>query len=286
MKSILLFLLCAFWSWSVLAEQKQVVVSVHPMALLVKSAWPELSVASLVPANQSPHDFALKPSHIQLLADADALVWLGEEFEPYLASLAKRLHQVDLAQVNEDDHAHEAEHAAALHSHDHHGDAHDPHLWLDPEGIEGFLVLIGRELNLPKPQAFLRALSTWQMRAQSELAPYREVGFVSYHDAFVYWVRDFQLNQVAMLAENPEKPIGTRHLLSVRQQLENGHAACVFKEPQFESRLLEKLVRGLDVPVVTIDPMASQFDLLSADFIGFYDQLLAQFLTCVRAQKI
>lgn len=275
MKSILLFLLSSFWVLSALAGQKQVVVSVHPMALLVKSAWPELSVSSLVPANQSPHDFALKPSHIQLLADADALVWLGGDFEPYLASLSQRISNVNLG-----DEEHSDEHSDHDDHHHDHGADHDPHLWLDPKGIPNLLEKIAQGLSLPEPTKFLIAFDAWQNKAQAELARHNEVGFISYHDAFVYWVRDFNLNQVAMLAQNPEKPVGTRHLLSVRKQLEQGQAACVFKEPQFESRLLSKLVQGLDVPVVAIDPMASQFDILSADFLGFYDALLGQFLVC------
>ncbi|MFT6153620.1 MAG: zinc transport system substrate-binding protein, partial [Bermanella sp.] len=60
-----------------LMEQQNLLVSIHPMALLIKSAWPELKVSSLVKANQSPHDFVLKPSDISRIKSVDAVVWMG-----------------------------------------------------------------------------------------------------------------------------------------------------------------------------------------------------------------
>ncbi|MEY8205721.1 MAG: zinc ABC transporter substrate-binding protein, partial [Bermanella sp.] len=53
---------------------QRVLVSVHPLALLVKSAWPQLEVSSLVPSNQSPHDFSLKPSDIRRVNEAAMVV--------------------------------------------------------------------------------------------------------------------------------------------------------------------------------------------------------------------
>ena len=248
-----------------------ILVSVHPMALLVKSAWPQLSVSSLVSANQSPHDFVLKPSDMQRIAKADAVVWMGKDFEPYLTKVLRGQTQIDASQVLED----------KPKVHDHHGHGvHDPHLWLDPSNILNMILLIKDRLSLPEPSKFLKNYKTWQQKAVLELSPHQEKGFVSFHDAFHDWVDVFKLNQLAVVTNNPEKPVGTRHVIKVRNILASGKAKCLFVEPQFKSRIVPKLHKGLDIQVIKIDPMASAYSISDAQFIGFYQELLSNFTQC------
>ena len=268
-------------------NQLSVLVSVHPMALLIKSAWPDLDVQSLMPANQSPHDFSLKPSDRRRVLDSQVLIWLGPEIEPYLASLATQVKQGVLLDgyIPESDHdqqGHMDEHAHEHVEHAHQAPAHDPHVWLMPEAIPSILLQIQSALKLPKPQAFLNAYQATLASINSQLAPHRQQGFVSFHDAFHFWVAYFQLNQLAMVSEHPEKPVGTRHILDVRQILSSGKAACLFVEPQFQSRLLNKLSQGLDIKMINIDPMASNYRIEHANFIGFYETLAQQFTACIK----
>jgi len=271
----------------------QVLVSIHPIALLVKSAWPEVDVSTLVPPNQSPHDFALKPSHRQIIAQAEHVVWLGEDMEPYLAKvlgghgsvtdLSDLFAKADVNAQAHDDHADEHEDHAMHEEHDAHaGHDHgnvDPHIWLNPAAVPSILHKVQLLLGLPEPKAFLSSYGQWQQQARSALT-HQDTGFVSFHDAFHYWVTYFHLNQAATLAINPEQPVGTRHLLEVRRLLESGKVACLFVEPQFKASIVDKLQQGTDVPVVKIDPLASNFKIESAGFLEFYAYLQRQFQQC------
>ena len=258
---------------------KRVLVSIHPLALLVKTAWPQLEVQTLVKANQSPHDFSLKPSHIKQVHNADAIVWLGTEFEPYLEKvLGQRQNgekpQVDLSSFDSHtNHDHES-------SHDH--AKHDPHLWLLPAQLRLMLDKIAMQLSLPEPKRFYKLYDAWLAVARFQMSDKTKMGFVSYHDAFAGWVDYFALNQLAVVTNNPEKPVGTRHVLKVREILASQKQACLLVEPQFQGRLLNKLQSGLDVRLVKIDPMASEFKVKDANFLDFYSQLLKQFSTCLK----
>ncbi len=276
----------------------QVLVSIHPIALLIKSAWPEVEVATLVPPNQSPHDFALKPSHRHVIASAKHVVWLGEDMEPYLAKvLGKHQSVMDLSGLFEAHQDHGDEHAAHQ-DHDGHEehaahpqhDAHaghdhgnvDPHIWLNPAAVPHILQMVQALLDLPEPSKFLAEYGKWQIQAKGALSQH-EKGFVSFHDAFHYWVSYFNLHQAAVLAVNPEQPVGTRHLLEVRRLLESGKVACLFVEPQFKASIVDKLQQGTDVAVVKIDPLASNFKVESAGFLEFYAYLQRQFQQCFLA---
>lgn len=255
---------------------QSVLVSIHPMALLVKSAWPQLSVQTLVKANQSPHDFTLKPSHIKAIKEANAVIWLGPKFEPYLIKPLKGGKvQVDLSVFDSHDH----------HHHDH-GDHHDPHLWLQPDLIEEVLLSLQSQLNLPKPERFLKLYNAWLAVARIQMSDKAKTGFVSYHDAFSGWVKYFALNELAIMTSNPEKPVGTFHVLKVRHLLKDEIAknktACLFVEPQFQGRLLNKLKADLDVRLVQVDPIASQYEVKNANFLDFYNETLTLFSKCLK----
>lgn len=269
-------------------EGQSVLVSVHPMALLIKSAWPELEVSSLVSANQSPHDFVLKPSDMSNIAAADAVIWMGETFEPYLAKALRGQRQVDLSVTLDEADAHandgqagdEHENDEHADHHDHDAHIHDPHLWLDPNGIKKILSFVQSSLALPAPKAFIAQYDAWLSSAATTLIPHKDVGFVSFHDAFHAWVETFKLNQVAVVTSNPEKPVGTRHIVEVRNILASGQVQCLFVEPQFQSRIVTKLHKGLSIKVIKIDPMASKFLIDEAGFINFYQSLLGSFTQC------
>jgi zinc transport system substrate-binding protein len=129
---LLLVCLLASNTW---AQSTQVLVSIHPVALLIKSAWPQLQVDTLMQANQSPHDFALKPSHRRIIYQAQHVVWLGSDMEPYLSKSLKRNEQVldlsilfdERAELDQDEHEDHDAH--------NHGDQ-DPHIWLNPSMIK------------------------------------------------------------------------------------------------------------------------------------------------------
>jgi zinc transport system substrate-binding protein len=284
---------CASNTW---AQSTQVLVSIHPVALLIKSAWPQLQVDTLMKANQSPHDFALKPSHHGVITQAQHVVWLGKDMEPYLANVLRAktnvldlsalfdLHEQESSAPAHDDS--ESEHGANHEEDDHdahnHGDQ-DPHIWLNPGAIKDILAMVQKQLDLPAPDAFLAKYAAWQVQAQKSLTK-NPNGFISFHDAFHYWIKYFQLNQAAVLAIHPEQPIGTRHLLQVRELLEQGKVACLFVEPQFKASIVSKLQQGTHVPVVRIDPLASAFDVKKGQFLEFYQYLQQQFITCLTSK--
>ncbi|EAT11257.1 zinc ABC transporter solute-binding protein [Bermanella marisrubri] len=277
---VLLLIVSQTASLAVNAEEKSnktIMVSLHPLALLVKSAWPEVNVVALMSPNQSPHDFSLKPSDIQRISDADGIVWSGKDFEPYLSDIVQGKSHLDLS-TTLDFHHHDE------HFHDHHDEesatVHDPHFWLNPLAIEPILNAIADRFQLSHGAQFRNQYQQWLAKARNTLADKADVGFVSFHDAFVDWNEYFELKQLEKVTINPEQPVGTRHILEVRKILASGEAACLFVEPQFKVRLVERLTQGLEVKQVNIDPIASEFQVKNANFLQYYDQLLDRFITC------
>ena len=100
----------------------------------------------IVDGYNSPHGFALKPSHAKMLQNADLIFWVGEDLESFLEkplkSIAKKAEKVELMEIKglnklefrernifdgHDDHGHD-EHKEDEHKeHGHKEDKHDDH---------------------------------------------------------------------------------------------------------------------------------------------------------------
>ena len=144
----------------------KVVASIKPIHSLASYLMEGVGKPDLiVDGYNSPHGFALKPSHAKMLQNADLIFWVGEDLESFLEkplkSIAKKAEKIELMEIKglkklefrernifedhddhkehghkEDKHDDHKEHGHKEDKHDdHHGHAHgehDPHIWLDP----------------------------------------------------------------------------------------------------------------------------------------------------------
>ena len=62
-----------------------VVVSILPLHGIVSDVMDNIAIPTLLlKQNQSPHDYALRPSEARLLAKSDLIVWVGPSLEGFL----------------------------------------------------------------------------------------------------------------------------------------------------------------------------------------------------------
>ena len=141
-KSIFFGLAPLFLSFSAKADVK-VVTTIKPLHSLVSSVMEGVGEPSLIiEGTNNPHTFVFKPSHAELLEQADIVFWIGEDLEAFmekpldsLASNAKKVAFMDLASIEKmkfreenifDDHDDHDGHDDEHEGHDDHDD-HDAH---------------------------------------------------------------------------------------------------------------------------------------------------------------
>ncbi|UTW00473.1 zinc ABC transporter substrate-binding protein ZnuA [Marinomonas rhizomae] len=163
---------------SPLAFAKPVIVtSIKPVSMVVAAiAGDKAEIQQIVSSTASPHDFALRPSDLRKIVNADTVVWVGESLERFLEKPLENAGKEDssiewlaldgMALHNfakehhhdedeaEDDHHHDHE-AHDDHEHEghgdhdeheehdeheghegHHHDGVDPHVWLSPDNAK------------------------------------------------------------------------------------------------------------------------------------------------------
>lgn len=225
----------------------------------------------LIPPGQSPHEVDLRPSQARALADADLVVWVGDELETGLRKsisvLGEHAHVLTLA----DQATLSPLPARALHDHHEHHEhgAHDidPHLWLSPTKAKVIVTLMRdalSELDPDNAARFHANSATLQRRLDAldnelaeRLAPVRAMPYLVFHDAYRYFEEHYGLHSLGAVTIDPQHAPGARRLVELRRKLHDSGARCIFTEPQFEPRVLHALTEGSTIRSGELDPIGA-----------------------------
>lgn len=191
-----------------------------------------------------------------------------------------------------DAHAHDA-HAAHAKAEAHaHAGEHDMHLWLDPRNAAAMTRAIVATLSDADPAnadryaangAALEArIAALDAQLETELAPVREKPFIVFHDAYQYLDARYALTAVGTVTVSPDRAPGAQRIQEIRATIAERGAVCVFTEPQFEPRVVTRLVEDTGVRTGVLDPDAAAAHTPGADlYFELMGDLAASLVTCL-----
>lgn len=274
------------------AEAPKVVVSIAPVHSLVASVMQGVGEPLLlVRPEMSDHDYALKPSDLRKISDADLVVWIGEPLETYLTKPLQTEGVLDLELIDvagADPHIYGEESSSDLNhrpgageaahaedeqvsgtdgepGHDHFG--LDPHIWLDPVRAQAIVAAIAEDLarldaanadryrqNATSAAAELRDLDK---AIRARLMPLAAKPFITFHDGYSYFVERYGLNQVGQMTVNPEQRPGAATVRALRDLVAAEGVACAFAEPQFDRGIVESLAGEARIKVGSLDALGA-----------------------------
>ena len=83
-KSIFIILVPLFFSFTARAEVN-VVTTIKPLHSLISSVMEGVGKPSLIiEGTNNPHTFVFKPSHAEMIENADIVFWIGEDLEAFM----------------------------------------------------------------------------------------------------------------------------------------------------------------------------------------------------------
>lgn len=241
------------------------------------------AVESLLPANVGPHDFQFRPSDLRKLAAADVVLMNGLGVDTWLTravtrgaskpsrrvvtvtdGLQKQLihHRTPLAidptttgsKKPSQDHSHD---------HDHSDDDANPHVWLDPVFAKHCVSNIIQALCQADPahaegytrrgETYLRELDQLDEQIRSSLKGLSNRKVVTFHDAFPYFCRRYDLQLVGVIEEVPSVDPSPKYLAQLSRAIRQRQVRVIFSEPQFHPRLVQRLANDLAIGVAELD---------------------------------
>lgn len=257
-----------------------VVVTLKPIHSLVASIMEGVGEPHLLlPDGASPHTFHLKPSTLKQIQQADILVWVGPTLELFMvkplqqisakSSLITLLDIPNLKtyplrqgrdwQTSHEDHEH---------SHDHGTDNRDPHVWLSIENAQIIANFLAQDLSKRDPQnakiyqqnakILNEKLLKLQVGLKSLLNTSQSHPFLVYHDGYQYFEKEFNLNAVGTMIVNPHVPLSAYGLKMIKDLIQKQGIHCVFRETEFNDKLIQHSLNELGINVAELDPLGAR----------------------------
>lgn len=263
----------------------RVLTSIKPLQQIAAAVQDGVGTPDvLLPPGASPHHYALRPSDVRRVGEADLLYWIGPDMESFLPRVlgsrskttvaVQSLPGLTLRHFGQDSHSHEGDHDGhdhdAAHGHDEHDHDHRPgsldaHLWLSSANARVIAAKMAADLAQVDPAhaaryqanltAFTERLNGLDQRIQARVAGVAGKPYFVFHEAFDYFEAAYGLNHTGVFSVASEVQPGAQHVAAMRARLQDVGKTCVFSEPPMRPRLAETLTAGLPVRLAELDAL-------------------------------
>lgn len=286
----------------------RVLTSIKPLQLIAAAVQDGVGQPDvLLPPGASPHHYALRPSDVRRVRDADLLYWIGPDLESFLPRVLAGRDKTSVAVQGlpglslrhfGDSRAPAAEHKGDHtdeHDHAHRSGSLDAHLWLLPANASVIADKMAADLALADPtnaaryqanaKAFAGRLSALDQRLTAQLSGLSGKPYFVFHEAYDYFESAYGLSHAGVLSVLGEVQPGAQHVAAMRERLQQAGPTCLFSEPPFRPRLAQTLSAGLPVTLAELDAMGADLTVDAKGYETLLTNLADELAGCLQALK-
>ncbi|MBN2116929.1 MAG: zinc ABC transporter substrate-binding protein [Anaerolineales bacterium] len=220
-------------------------------------AGDRLTVEALLPAGADPHSYQPTPQDTARISQSKVLVVNGAEYEHFLESL---LENADGERM-----LIEASAGLRLRSDPENGHGVDPHLWLDPNHMIGYVENIreglirfdpqGAEIYRSNAEAYieqLEELDAWINAQIAQIPPARRL-LVTNHEAFGYFAERYDFTIVGTVIESfsSDASPSAQQMAALVDQIKLHEAPAIFLDASDNPALAQQVAKETGAQVVT-----------------------------------
>ncbi len=252
----------------------KIVATFLPMYWFTKAVTGEKAVIEvLVPPGSDLHEYQATPANIQAIAQADVLVKNGLNLEEFLETTIKNAQNRKLTKIEassgisileEVSPVEEPVTSGGEEEHDHSHSGGNPHVWLDPILAKQQVEVIRDNLMKidPKNQAiyqanaasYIQQLEQLDAEFKQKLEKYPNCTFITFHDAFPYLAKRYNLKQVAVV-DIPEASLSPADVQRTIEAVKKYNVKALFGEPGVDNKLLSSLSKDLNLELRPLDSL-------------------------------
>ncbi len=233
-------------------SRRSVVTSFYPLNFIVSEvAGRRVDIDSLTPAGVEPHDLELTASQVQMVSEADLLVYIGEGFQPAVDKLVPEVpNTVDVLTVRPSG-----------------ARTEDPHIWLDPVQMVAITGIVADALATVDPKsangyrrnadALIAQLNQLDDSFSQGLSRCDHRTIVTAHESFGHLADRFNLRQVGIGGLDPEQEPSARRLDEVAEIVREAGVNTIFFEALLPEDLADTVARETGTGTAVLDPLES-----------------------------
>ena len=228
-----------------------------------------VTIETIIPAGVDVHTFEPSPADAQKLAGADLIVMNGLGLDEWALSLLEAAGKseedvLELAEGIDESNAwvylegeghdeEEGEEHSEEEGEEHRHGGTDPHIWLDPKGAAIYVDRIAARVaaELPERAAEIESARDAGLAEIAALDEELRVGFaaveasarkiVTFHDAFGYFARAYEIEIVGVAVEAPGQEPSAKEIAALIDAIKAAGVTSVFSEAQFPSKVLDQV---------------------------------------------
>jgi len=236
------------------SDKLKVVSSFYPIDEFVrKIGGDSIESSLLIPATIEPHDFEPTINQIQTVDSADVLVYNGLGIENWIAKI-NTAHKID------------ASNGLNVSYVDKRNMTIDPHVWLDPllakkevENIRDGLIMIdtnNRDTYFNNAKNFLNELENLDKTIRTGLESCKKKDFISFHNSFSYFAKQYGLNQHSISDTGPEAEITSTRLAEIINIAKSLDLHVIYSEELIDPRYASIVAQEIpDSKVLVLSPI-------------------------------
>ena len=270
-----------------------VVVTIKPLHSLVASlmqgvAEPEL----LLTTTQSAHHTNLRPSDYRKLAHANIVFWAGATLESFIPTLEKK-HQNRTQFIS----LMEADGVTLLPIRGKHKNSHfeshvnDPHFWLSTNNARKMITAITQALinadvdnkthYLNNKTQTLNRIDALEKQLHKKLKNIK-APFITYHDAYQYFEKEFLLNRIGSVSLNEETTPSIKQIRLVKQLISQQQVNCIFFDAPTKPPIINTLINQTKAQPFELDAIGIKLNAGPDLWFDLLDKLGKQITQCLQ----
>lgn len=235
-----------------------IAASFYPMyifTLNIAKDVPNVKVVSLTkPTTGCLHDYALTPDDMKNLEGAQILVINGAGMEGFMDKITGQMPDLKILESSQGIPLIQGE-----------GDEGDnPHVWLSVSNAITQVNTIGNQLASLDPanasqyqenaKAYAAKLEGLKTKMHEALDGVQQRNIVTFHEAFPYFAKEFNLNTVGVIEREPGSAPSAKELKETIEQIKSIGIKALFAEPQYPTKAADTIAKETGAKVYTLDP--------------------------------
>jgi len=237
-----------------------IAASFYPMyifALNVAKDIPNVNVIDMTkPTAGDLHDYAVTPADMKNLEGAKALIINGAGIEAFMGKITSQMPNLNILDSSKGIPLIKGQ-----------GDERDnPHLWVSISNAIIQVGNIGDQLSLLDPtnatkykentNAYIKKLEAQRDKMHLALDGIKNRDIITFHDAFPYFAKEFNLNIVALIESKPGSEPSAKEMSEIIDKVKSLKVKAILAEPQYSPKAANTISAETGSKVYTLDPVA------------------------------
>ncbi len=257
-------------------KQLKVVATFLPVYWFTKAVTGDKAqVEILVPPGAEVHEYQATPANVGAIATAGVLVKNGMGFEEFLQATVKNAGNSKLKEIDASMGIQAIEEISPVETpvgnagekkgkDEHEGG--NPHVWLDPvlakqqvENIRDGLIAADPENKATykaNAAGYIQQLEQLDSQFKQRLQKYPNCTFITFHDAFPYLAKRYNLKQVAVV-KIPETSLSPQDVKKTVDTVKQYQVKALLGEPVTDNKLLQTLSQDLKITLYPLNSLES-----------------------------